>query len=160
MEMGGKVGIVKKHFPHGGKGGSKCGLKHYLDEIQTEHWFRKSIRRMEKRVNNTRQLYGQICPPSGKEIICLEIWEENQFWIPNFFCSEYWKCTFSEFCFLSQNRFYFSKYFHYFWAENLGCKTKKFSIWPQVVIGRKCSPISILIWHPQMTKLLMGKEIK
>ena len=34
MEMGGKVGIVKKHFPHGGKGGSKCGLKH-LDEIQT-----------------------------------------------------------------------------------------------------------------------------
>ena len=35
MEMGGKVGIVKKHFPHGGKGGSKCGLKHYLDEIQT-----------------------------------------------------------------------------------------------------------------------------
>ena len=33
--MGGKVGIVKKHFPHGGKGGSKCSLKHYLDEIQT-----------------------------------------------------------------------------------------------------------------------------
>ena len=89
--MGGKVGIVKKHFPHGGKGGSKCGLKH-LDEIQTLTYqnFRQSTdfenqsEEWKNELITPVNFMARYAPPLGKKLSVWRFGKKINFGYPIF----------------------------------------------------------------------------